>query len=249
MRKLLLLFICCIYVFIGCTTKSVRITDSNILLEKGLHFYEKRKYKQAAIYLEDAIKYADSPSIAAKAQLYLGNAYFNDENYLEAIPSYKQFLDFYPDAPEAPDVLYKLGLSYYKEVNTFDREQQTTLDALNIFNKLKTQYPSYANTKNIDKYIKELNEKLAQKELYVAEFYFRTNQEKAAEKRLKYIIENYENTEVYKMALIRYCKYLTNHPNRKQEAIAFLNKLLNNSTENEVYAEDISELLNKIKNM
>jgi len=80
-------------------------------------------------------------------------------------------------------------------------------------------------------------------------FIFAQTKKKQQKKELKYIIENYENTEVYKMALIRYCKYLTNHPNRKQEAIVFLNKLLNNSTENEVYAEDISELLNKIKNM
>jgi outer membrane protein assembly factor BamD len=249
MKKLLLLFVCLIYIFTGCATTDVRITDDHILLEKGLKYYNKKKYKQAAKYLEDTIKYANSPSIAAKAQLYLGNSYFNSKNYLEAIPSYKQFLDFYPDAPEAPEVLFKLGVSYYKEVNTFDREQQTTLDAIDTFNKLKTQYPSYADSKNVDKYIKQLNEKLAQKELYVAEFYFRTNKEKAAEKRLKHIIENYENTEAYKAALIRYCKYLASNPNRKQEAIVFLNKLLNNSTENEVYAEDISKLLNKIKNM
>lgn len=249
MRKFFLVFLCLLYLFAGCATKDIKNMDAKAYLEKGLKYYDSKKYKKAAENLEEAIKYADSPSIAAKAQLYLGNAYFKDKNYLEAIPSYKQFLDYYPDAPEAPDVLYKLGLSYYKQINTFDREQQTTVDAINTFNELKSQYPSYANSKNIDKYISELKEKLAEKELYIAEFYFRTNKDEAAEKRLKYIIDHYENTNIYKKALIRYCKYLSSNKHRKQEALVFLNRLLNSTTENEAYAKDISELLEKLRNM
>ena len=223
--------------------------DGKVYFEKGLKYYNAKKYRRAAENLEKAIKYADSPSLAAKAQLYLGNSYFKDKNYLEAIPSYNQFLDYYPDANEAPEVLYKLALSYYKEVNILDREQQTTIDALNAFKKLKSQYPAYASGKDVDKYINELTEKLARKELYVAEFYFRTNKDEAAENRLKYIIEHYENSKTYKKALIRYCKYLSNNKSRRQEALILLNKFLNSASENETYAEDISEILEKLKNI
>jgi outer membrane protein assembly factor BamD len=246
MKKVFLAFMCIALLIAGCATKNIKSMDGKVYLEKGLKYYNSKRYRRAAETLEKAIKYADSPSIAAKAQLYLGNAYFKDKNYLEAIPSYNQFLDYYPDAKEAPEVLYKLGLSYYKEVNTLDREQQTTIDTLNTFKKLKSQYPEYAEEKGVDKYIEQLTEKLAEKELYIAEFYFRTNKDKAAEKRLKYIIEHYENTKTYKKALVRYCKYLSSNKSRSQEALIFLNKLLNSASDNEAYAEDISEILEKL---
>jgi outer membrane protein assembly factor BamD len=249
MKKLFIAFICISLLFSGCASKNIKNMDGKVYLEKGLKYYNAKKYRKAAENLEKAIKYADSPSLAAKAQLYLGNAYFKDKNYLEAIPSYKQFLDYYPDAVEAPEVLFKLGLSYYKEVSTFDREQQTTIDAIETFKKLKSQFPKYAEEKNVDKYINRLTEELAKKELYVAEFYFRTNKKKAAESRLKYIIEHYENTKTYKKALIKYCKYLSEDESRRQEALMFLNKLLNISSENETYAEDINEILKKLKNI
>jgi len=92
MRKFFLVFLCLLYLFAGCATKDIKNMDAKAYLEKGLKYYDSKKYKKAAENLEEAIKYADSPSIAAKAQLYLGNAYFKDKNYLEAIPSFILFL-------------------------------------------------------------------------------------------------------------------------------------------------------------
>lgn len=233
---------------IGCGTKEIRGRDAEVYLNQGIKHYEDGKYRLAAEMLEDAIKYAETPSVAAKAQLYLGNAYFKDENYLEAIPSYNQFLEYFPDHEEAPMVLYNLAMSHYNEIKTFDREQKTTWDAIEAFEKLKNKYPEFAEKKNVDKYIQGLRDKLAEKELYVANFYFRTGHEKAAVNRLKYIFKHYRDTETYKKALLRYSEYLANNGGDSKDVVRLLNKLLENTKGNEKYAEELINILNELKN-
>lgn len=245
LKKTALLMI--VLFLVSCGTKEISKRDGQLYFDQALKYYNAKRYGKASETFEEAIKYAASPELAAKAQIYLGNSYFYQKNYLEAIPSYKQYLDYYPNSPESPEILYKLSFSYYKEAKNIDREQTTTAEALESFLKLKKLYPDYAKKQHVDRYIKKLTNNLANKEYYIANFYFRTGKKTAAEKRLKYLLEHYKTSDIYINALVKYCNYLSKDKKRKNEAIYYLNMLLSESSSGNIPAEQVSELLKKLK--
>jgi len=91
-------------------------------MQKGMTYFQKKKYDKAIPFFENSLMEAESPEMAAKAQLFLADAYFLEKEYPEAIPAYEQFLDVYGETPDANTALLRLGLSHYALVccNTID---------------------------------------------------------------------------------------------------------------------------------
>ncbi len=122
---------------------------------------------------------------ATQAELAVADVYFKQESYPESQVAYQSFRDLHPKHPQIDYVVFRIGLSYFNQLpSTIDRDLTLANDAINTFNDLVRLYPS-------SQYITEANEKrtaalkmLAQKEEYIADFYFKQ--------------------EIYESALIRY---------------------------------------------
>jgi lipopolysaccharide export system protein LptA len=72
-----------------------------------------------------------------------------------------------------------------------DRDQAYTLKAIERYTYLKNRYPTSDYIATAEANLKKLNQKLADRELYVGEFYYRTNQYNAAIMRLEYLLTKY----------------------------------------------------------
>ena len=231
-------------IFYGCAKKVQPTVSDAYLLKEGIDYYNRGKYKKSAELFEQAIRYSETPDLAAKAQHYLAESYFNDGNYAEAISSYEQYINIYPHAEDAGTSIYRIAISHYNEISDIDRGQRATKEALNNFNKLKMQYPIIYKEKKVDRIIQELREILASNELYIANFYFRTKEYKAGEKRLLDILDAYKGTDIYVEALIGYCEYVSKEGKVEDEAINCADELLRNRS---AHPGKINALLEKIK--
>jgi|Wag4MinimDraft_13_1082653.scaffolds.fasta_scaffold00119_11 outer membrane protein assembly factor BamD len=245
MKKILILLAFVVFV-VSCASKNPNEMSAEQLLSYGLNAFEQADYDEAAKYFEKSIMKADTPEIAAKAQLFLGNSYFIMGDFAQAIPSYEQYLDLYEGTKEEKRVIFRLASSYYKIIQSIDRDQSNTKEALKYFEKLRQKFPAYAHEKGVDDTIRKLRNRLAEKEMYVAEFYFRIGKDEAAEKRLKYILENYQDTEVYCKAALKYSEYLIEKGKKTNVAVAYLKNVLQQNNDKE-YLERASEILKKLE--
>lgn len=245
MKKIVLLFIVSLMVF-SCAGKNAGDIAANELFQRGLKQFSEEDYNDAAKLFERTIMKANTPELAGKAQLFLADSYFMMEDYAQAIPSYEQYLNIYGGNKEEPRVIYRLGTSYYRMIPGIDRDQTNTSKALNEFEVLKRKYPEFAKEKNTDKLITKLRNKLAKKEMYVADFYFRIGEEEAAAARLKNIVENYKNTKVFPRAALRLSEYIIKKGENETQAVTYLNSVLKQEN-GKKYMPEVSEMLDKLQ--
>lgn len=232
--------------FGACSKKMDVKKDSQLWFKEGLAHFENKKFKKAAIAFEQAVIEADTPEIAAEAQLFLGDSKFFMEEYEDAAISYKEYLNYYPEAERAPQATFRLGLCYYKRLNSIDRDQINTEEALGIFQGLKSKFPDFAAENDVDSKIEKLLNMLGEKEYYVAKFYKKLNHKKSAEMRLKNIVENYVNTPIWPKAALDYAELLSEDKTRKFEAIPVLTQVMKHKNGKE-YLARVSSLLKNIE--
>jgi len=83
-------------------------------MKEALRLYQKGEYDDAKEYFKKAIYKAENMTTTdiMKARYYLGNIYYMEENYIDAIVEFEEFLSLFPTAPQVPEILYKLADSY-----------------------------------------------------------------------------------------------------------------------------------------
>ncbi|MFW5899880.1 MAG: outer membrane protein assembly factor BamD, partial [Desulfovermiculus sp.] len=90
------------------------------LLQAGNSAMGQEDYKQAISYytkLKD--RYPFSP-YTAQAELRLADAYFLDKRYAAAENAYKEFESLHPGHEDIAYVLFRIGLSNYKQFKSID---------------------------------------------------------------------------------------------------------------------------------
>ncbi|NPA16801.1 MAG: outer membrane protein assembly factor BamD, partial [Aquificae bacterium] len=105
----------------SCAEKTVRKEE---VLTKGIQLYQKGEYDDAKELLKKAIFKAPNMTTTdiMKARYYLANIYYKQENYVDAIVEFEEFLSLFPTAPQVPEVLYKLADAYLKISPSPDRD-------------------------------------------------------------------------------------------------------------------------------
>ncbi len=75
--------------------------------------YEAKNYSDAAKEFENfSVNYTDDPQLP-KAQIFLGECYFNLGRFADAASAYKRFAENFPQDKDVPLALFKEGSSYY----------------------------------------------------------------------------------------------------------------------------------------
>jgi outer membrane protein assembly factor BamD len=171
------------------------------LMSEGMENYESG-YNESALeaFRELKDKYPYSP-YAITAEIRIADALFRKTLYDEAFEAYSEFERLHPKNPEIPYVIYQKGMCHFDQVTTIDRDQSHTLVAKEEFERLLKKYPSaeYARMARIK--IRECYIFLSRYELYVARFYFKKKNYRAAMGRYQYILENYPDLGQYEEAV------------------------------------------------
>jgi len=118
----------------------------------------------------------------------------------------------HPKNEAVPYVIYQMGLCWFNQIDTIDRDHTPAKNSLAQFNRLLDQYPESEYAQKVTENIKICRDNLSGHELYVANFYYKTKQYMAALKRYEYLVEHYPDSKESKEALnkIPRCRELAN---------------------------------------
>ncbi|NIU01644.1 MAG: outer membrane protein assembly factor BamD [Nitrosopumilaceae archaeon] len=116
------------------------------------------------------LKFSADP-VVDDAQYYLAESHFEIEEYLVAISEYEKLINDYPQSPYGELAQFKIGMCYYDLSPRSELDQEYTRKALRQFNNFVEENPNHELTKNAQKFVKELRQKLAKKKMLGARTY------------------------------------------------------------------------------
>lgn len=165
-------------IFIGVISASILFScaqkvEKKDVMSKAFSYYKKGEYSDARKYLKEAIYKAEGLTTKELLQLryMLANSYYLDENYVDAIVEFEEFLMLFPTAPQTPEVLYKLADSYLKVSPGAERDLTYVDKALEKAEELVENYPNSIYAKKAKEIIKKATLIKAQHLLEIAQLY------------------------------------------------------------------------------
>lgn len=176
----------------GCATKIIPTgKKAQHYAEQGEYFLQNEDYEDAIAAWEKVRDSFHSPELNILAELKISEAYYLNEQYPEATAACESFLKNHPNHPETPTVFYRLGLSYYMQMLSADRDQTASKNAVITFRNLLKRYPDFEQKQDVELRIRSARARLAEHEVIVGRFYLRTEKPLAAQKRFEYLRKNY----------------------------------------------------------
>lgn len=160
-------------------------------LQEGDAFLADERYEDAIASWQKVRDNFYSPESNAFAEYKIAEAHFLAEQYPEAAVAYEAYLKQRPDDPRSAEVLYRLGLSYYRQILSPDRDQTATHNTVSTFETLLKRFPADAHKDEILEIQAFCRQQFAAHELYVGRFYLRTDKFDAAIGRLAPIPATY----------------------------------------------------------
>jgi outer membrane protein assembly factor BamD len=166
------------------------------LYKLGEDSLDKRLYEEARGHFKKIVeRYPDSP-FAPRARFLIGEAYYREAEFPNAIREFDLFMSFYPRHEIADLVQYRLAMAYYDQMKPIEQDQVPTTRAIEQFKKLVKDYPESRYATDALARIDICRGRLAQKELWVANWYFSQGNPGGARQRLELILKEYPRTLV-----------------------------------------------------
>jgi outer membrane protein assembly factor BamD len=149
------------------------------------------------IFLGDSIKKNYDPNVIIKR----GEAFFEKEEYTEAIVEYTHFLDLHRTHTLASYAVFRIGESQMKLTKGIQRDPGPIQKALEAFERVRKDFPGSRYDGAALQKIQECHDLLAQTHLFVGEFYYRRGSYLAAAHRFEQIMKLYPDKSVAPDAL------------------------------------------------
>jgi outer membrane protein assembly factor BamD len=136
---------------------------------------------------------------ALDAQLRLADVYFLQESYTEAALAYESFRDLHPKHPKVDYAMFRVGKSYYKDIpSPLARDLTPAQKAVDAYNDFLHRFPADPNAAEAKTDLADARRMLAEKELYIANFYYKRDFYDSAKGRFQKIIDLYPETDAAK---------------------------------------------------
>jgi outer membrane protein assembly factor BamD len=202
----------------------VPILPPDELYTQGEQQLERRNYFDAREAFRKIVERHPNSAWAPRARFLVGEAFYREAEFDKAVKEFETFLSFYPRHQIADLVQYRLAMSYYDQLKPIEQDQGLTAKALEQFKKLVKHYPDSRYATDALAKIDICRGKLAQKELWVATYYFNQGNPSAARQRLEFVLKEYPRTLIVPEALYTLAEvYFVEGRNR--EAIELLRQL------------------------
>ncbi len=184
----------------ACSTKRPIIPPEKLWGDADQAFQDEA-YERAVERYKMFLEQHPFDSKAEEAELRIAQAQYFSGRYAEAIASFGDFERMHPTSDKLAEVEYHLGLAYLKQASTIDRDQQHISNALTYFRNLTDRFPTSQWSERAKLRVKECREKLAGREAYVADYYLRHGNLRAAEARLHSLLTEYPETDATAQSL------------------------------------------------
>jgi outer membrane protein assembly factor BamD len=180
----------------GCATDQVVKKSPEASFKEADELSAKGHYDEAIVQWKKVKESYRSPEVTATAELKIADAYFAKEGWIEAAAAYEDFRKLHPKNDKAPYALYRMALSHYNQIEKIDTDQTPVKNAATSLEMFLKQYPQSEYVKDATDKLALCRLKMAQYELYVGRFYFRTEKYVSAVGRLEEILKKYPTAPI-----------------------------------------------------
>jgi len=202
MKNIIVLGLISLFLVSGCAWfETEKEKTAQELASDGMDLFNRGNYQESIASFEKLKDWYPFSKYVPFAELKIADANYNIKEYDEAVSAYEEFESLHPRNEAIPYVIYKMGLCYFQQIDTIDRDQATARKALDTFNRLKKQFPNDSYAIKADKHIKKCLKSLTGHELYVGLFYLKSKHYKAALHRFRSILTQYPDVGVHQKAL------------------------------------------------
>jgi len=167
-----------------------------ILFERATNEIAHGRYDVGRLTLQTLINTYPDSEYLSKAKLSIADSYYNEggvSGLTQAVAEYKDFITFFPTAPEAPEAQFRVGMAHFRLMAKADRDQSEARLAEVEFKEYLVKYPDNPLTVRVKSRLRETQEVLAQGEFETASFYQMRGAYRAARGRYREIVEKYPN--------------------------------------------------------
>ncbi len=190
-RKYLLPTLICLLLAACGGTKTPPQNSAEKYFQEGERYFESNLYEDAIKSWEKVRDTFYSPELSMLAELKIAETYYVSKRYEEAASAFTDYLKQHPNDSRAATILYRLGLSYYQQILSADRDQTNTENALKTFQELLQRFPEDQNAREAGNLIQRCKTRLAEHEVYVGRYYLKKKHYQTAIKRLEGVLQSF----------------------------------------------------------
>lgn len=162
----------------------------------GLEAMNRGNYRKALKVFQEIKERYPFSTVGPLAELKAADANFYMGRYQEAHLLYQEFENNHPTNEAIPYVLFQMGMSHYRRIDTIDRDPAHAINAVAEFSRLNRAFPDSPYQREAAARIMAAQDFLARHEMFVAAFYVKTKEYDQASGRLDYLLATYPESEI-----------------------------------------------------
>jgi len=199
-----------------------------VLFQKATNEIVHGRYDVGRLTLQTLINTYPDSEYLSKAKLSIANSYYSEggvSGLTQAEAEYKDFITFFPTAPEAPEAQFRVGMAHFRMMAKADRDQTEAKIADAEFKEFLLKYPDSPMITRVKRRLRQTQEVLAQGEYLTANYYFTHGAYVAARSRFKSIVDTYPDFSAGDNALF-YMGQSLEHLKRGREAVPYYSHVI-----------------------
>lgn len=162
----------------------------------GVKYMNRGRYIKAIEQFNRVRNYHRDDPHAVKAELAIGDVYFKKAEWDQARLAYDDFARMHPRHEDLDYVTFRIGMSSFKKApKRAGRDQSFTKHALNSWRGFAAKYPDSDHKEEVEGLIQTCRDRLALKQLWIAQFYKRRGAWAAVEKRAAGMATRYQDSQ------------------------------------------------------
>ena len=164
------------------------------LFDKAMNAMKKGRYDVARLDLQTMLNTYPDSEYRMRAKLAVGDTWFKEGGtaaLTQAEAEYKDFITFFPNAPEAAEAQMKVADIYYQQMEKPDRDFNNALRAEQEYRNMINQFPDSTLVPRAKQKLRDVQEVLAERETTIGLYYESRENWAAAIARLETVVDTY----------------------------------------------------------
>ena len=164
------------------------------LYDKAMIALKKGRYDVARLDLQTLLNTYPDSEFRMRAKLAVGDSWFKEGGtaaLAQAEAEYKDFITFFPNAPEAAEAQMKVGDIYYQQMEKPDRDFNNAENAEKEYRTMINMFPDSPLIPRAKQRLRDVQEVLAERETQVGLYYGAGTTTPPAIARLQTVVDTY----------------------------------------------------------
>jgi outer membrane protein assembly factor BamD len=164
------------------------------LFDKAMLALKKGRFDVARLDLQTMLNTYPDSEYRMRAKLAVGDTWFKEGGtaaLTQAEAEYKDFITFFPQAPEAAEAQMKVGDIYYQQMEKPDRDWHNAQDAEREYRAMINMFPDSPLDPRAKQKLRDVQEVLAERETQIGLYYEGKENFTASVARLQTVVDTY----------------------------------------------------------